>query len=457
MAPMVRASTTPLRILALKYGADVCYTEELVDRSVLAMTRVENHEMGTIDYVKDMSKKSKKVQKRIGKNGAQAALFLRIDRQFEKGRLICQLGTGTPELALKAALHVQQDVAAIDINMGCPKKFSVGGGMGSALLSDPDRAASIIQTLRQNLTVPVSCKVRLLEDTDATLAFCNRMIDAGAMAIAIHGRRVGHDSTEAADWDTLRTVVQSLRRQHPNLPIMLNGDFYTRQEWMDFQEQTGASGVLLGRPALYNTSIFRSLPSTKLVDTRSGTASVTPTTTTMMNLGYDSPLLLSKTRVVQDYVRESVKYNNHYKNTKYVVAEMMTNRRAPTERTPRLQQKFPDGQTIAKVCSCSSMEDMCNLWGVDPLETMVVTHNANTNTNNSNGTERKQEAAQPGEHKYDDSYFMKHEKSPATDDLASPSEAMTNCTKKEEKEEEEKKEEGPSSKRPKLSASGIDC
>ena len=29
------------------------------------------------------------------------------------------------------------DVAAIDVNMGCPKSFSVSGGMGAALLSKP--------------------------------------------------------------------------------------------------------------------------------------------------------------------------------------------------------------------------------------------------------------------------------------------------------------------------------
>ena len=42
LAPMVRASTTPLRTLALQYGADFVYTEELVDRSLSDTTRVEN-------------------------------------------------------------------------------------------------------------------------------------------------------------------------------------------------------------------------------------------------------------------------------------------------------------------------------------------------------------------------------------------------------------------------------
>lgn len=122
LAPMVRASTTPLRILALEYGADFVYTEELIDRSISDSTRIENAEMGTVDYIKaTMSAKS---QKRLV--GAPP-LLLRIDPAIERGRLICQIGTGEPELALQAALHVHRDVDAIDVNMGCPKKFSVSG------------------------------------------------------------------------------------------------------------------------------------------------------------------------------------------------------------------------------------------------------------------------------------------------------------------------------------------
>lgn len=31
-----------------------------------------------------------------------------------------------------------KDVAAVDVNMGCPKSFSISGGMGAALLSKPE-------------------------------------------------------------------------------------------------------------------------------------------------------------------------------------------------------------------------------------------------------------------------------------------------------------------------------
>ena len=52
-------------------------------------------------------------------------------------------GTADPQRALAVAKMVEKDVAAVDINMGCPKEFSVKGGMGAALLSQPDKAKEV--------------------------------------------------------------------------------------------------------------------------------------------------------------------------------------------------------------------------------------------------------------------------------------------------------------------------
>jgi tRNA-dihydrouridine synthase 2 len=312
LAPMVRASTTPLRTLALQYGADFCYTEELVDRSITETIRVENPDLGTVDYVKDITKLSKKTQRKLKRDNNRPCLILRIDPKLEANKLVCQLGSGEPELALSAARHVCRDVSAIDINMGCPKKFSVSGGMGSALLKDPDRASRIVKTLRSEIPKPVSVKIRLLKSVQETLDFCETMIDAGANALAIHARRTGTDSVVGADWETLEQVLGLLRPKYPDYPLLVNGDFYDRQERDNFVQNTKASGVLLARPALYNTSSFLSL---------------------------DTPLV-DKTKVVQEYVRHAMRYEVHYKNAKYVICEMMNNRRAPTDRVPFLPQIY---------------------------------------------------------------------------------------------------------------------
>lgn len=412
LAPMVRACTTPLRALALSYGADFCYTEELVDRSITQTMRVENHTLGTIDYVKDTRHLSQKVQRRLQRDGGPA-LLLRIDPKLERGRLVCQIGSGEPALALKAALHVHGDVASIDINMGCPKKFSVSGGMGSALLTDPERASSIVRTLATGIpNKPISAKIRLLPRTADTMDLLTALIERGqASAVAIHGRRVGHAEIKPAQHDDLAEVVQLAKCKWPHTKILVNGDFYTRSEWYDFRNRTGADGVLWARPALYNASIFCK-PMTTLT-----------TTTTQCNhhalYGYNSPLLLDRTTVIQDYLKQAIRYETHYKNVKYVVAEMMNTRRTPTPRVPFLvppQEAFLEGgQTIGLTSACHDMDSLCQLWKVDQKANQYK--NQSTTTANLRTTSQSlftvAATMVEGEHKYEDSYLLRMEQGSA--------------------------------------------
>jgi tRNA-dihydrouridine synthase 2 len=461
LAPMVRASTTPLRMLALQYGAEFVYTEEIIDRSLLETRRVVNtatmttnyngnaannnnpalhqHRCTIIDYVKDGNSSSSNIStrspgqqlpKKLKKHQhAVGALILRTVPGLERRRLVCQLGTGQVETAVRAALHVRRDVAAIDVNMGCPKKFSTSGGMGSALLSDPDRACRIIRALTEAVSVhpmstitdlatpaglefeaaalpeeddttneytdivahgpiPVSAKIRLLKDVQSTVDFVSALIGAGAKAVAIHGRRVGDRDVNPADWTMLETVVQLCKSKFPTVPILINGDFYTRDEFSQFQHRTGASGVLLARPALFNTSIFRKPSSSPPSHDADAVSSY----------GYDSPLLLDKTTVVQDYLRLAVQYGAHYKNVKYVVTEMMQNRRTPHTRVPYLKQVFasPKTMTIYNTCACQSLEQICQLWDVRISQRIggCIT------------TATAADVLTPGEHTYSDSYIL---------------------------------------------------
>ncbi|XP_009149716.1 uncharacterized protein LOC103873037 isoform X2 [Brassica rapa] len=70
------------------------------------------------------------------------------------------MGTSDAVRALKAAEIVCNDVAAVDINMGCPKAFSIQGGMGAALLTKPELIHDILATLKRNLDVPVTCSFK---------------------------------------------------------------------------------------------------------------------------------------------------------------------------------------------------------------------------------------------------------------------------------------------------------
>ena len=170
LAPMVRVNTLPFRLLAREYGADIVYSEELVDRSVMACRRSENAALGTVEFKHDSGK----------------LIFSTVPHE----RVAFQLGTASAGDALRAAQVVVNDVRAIDINMGCPIKFSVQGGMGAALLSKPEVVRDILITLVRNLPgVPVTCKIRLLDSPHETLQLARIIQDTGVAALAVHGRR----------------------------------------------------------------------------------------------------------------------------------------------------------------------------------------------------------------------------------------------------------------------------
>lgn len=88
LAPMVRVGTLPMRLLALEYGADLVWTPETIDKKIIGSIRTINGRLGTVDYIK---------------NGN--TLVLRTHKE-ERSRLIFQLGSADPELALQAALTV---------------------------------------------------------------------------------------------------------------------------------------------------------------------------------------------------------------------------------------------------------------------------------------------------------------------------------------------------------------
>mmetsp|Transcript_8271 Transcript_8271/g.37435 ORF Transcript_8271/g.37435 Transcript_8271/m.37435 type:complete len:177 (-) Transcript_8271:610-1140(-) len=128
LAPMVRVNTMPTRLLAAEYGADIVYSEELIDRKMMKVKRVENTAWGTVDFIDPDAT-----------NDDTAVVFQTTPE--EKNRLVMQLGTGDATRALQSAMVAVNDVAAIDINMGCPLKFSTASGAGSALLKKAGNGA----------------------------------------------------------------------------------------------------------------------------------------------------------------------------------------------------------------------------------------------------------------------------------------------------------------------------
>src|SRR5436190_11828896 len=105
-----------------------------------------NPHTSTIDFTRFSSNGS-----RIPKPDQKESLIYRLFPQREGNKLVFQLGTADPQIAVQAARLVAADVAGIDVNAGCPKPFSTSGGMGAALLRTPDTLCAILRALVEEI------------------------------------------------------------------------------------------------------------------------------------------------------------------------------------------------------------------------------------------------------------------------------------------------------------------
>lgn len=121
LAPMVRTGELPTRLLSLKYGADMVWGPEIVDKAIIGCKRVINKRTGTIDFVKPSG----------GARGEEKVVF-RTHPEIEGGKVVFQMGTANAELAVEAAkvlVSRGEDgereggtvVVGVDVNSGCPK------------------------------------------------------------------------------------------------------------------------------------------------------------------------------------------------------------------------------------------------------------------------------------------------------------------------------------------------
>ena len=141
----------------------------------------------------------------------------------------------------------------IDINMGCPVGTIAGNGEGSALMRDPERAARIIEAVVKSVPVPVTVKIRKGWDKGSVnaVAFAQMAEQAGAAAIAVHGRTKTQMYSGVADWDIIRAVKEAV-----SVPVLANGDVFSGKDAEHILRYTGADMAMIGRGTFGNPWIF---------------------------------------------------------------------------------------------------------------------------------------------------------------------------------------------------------
>ena len=166
-----------------------------------------------------------------------------------------------PELMAKAA-QMAVDIGAflVDINMGCPAKRVVAGACGSALMKEPELAKELVRAVREQVPaqLPVTVKHRAGWDERHLNApeFALAMVEAGAAMITVHGRTRAQGFSGKSDRGIIKKVREALPK---HVPVVGNGDVVTIDDYFRMREETGCDAVMIGRGALGNPWLFRSI------------------------------------------------------------------------------------------------------------------------------------------------------------------------------------------------------
>lgn len=224
LAPMAGVSDEAFRTLCREQGADLTYTEMVSAKG--------------LSYANDKTRHLLKIAP-------------------TEDQVAVQLFGHEPETMAAQAAWIEEKMADalayLDINMGCPARKITTKGDGSALMKDPELAASLVRAVAAAVQHPVTVKFRRgwAEGDETAVEFARRMEDAGADALAVHGRFAEQLYRGSAEWDVITRVKRAVA-----VPVVGNGDVRTGADAVAIVERTGCDAVMIARGAEGNPWIF---------------------------------------------------------------------------------------------------------------------------------------------------------------------------------------------------------
>ena len=225
VAPMAGISNGAFRELCFEFGAGLVYTEMVSDKAIFYKNQK------TLD-------------------------MLEVDNNYHPISL--QLFGADLDTMVYSAKIIDQNTNCdfIDINMGCPVNKVVKTGAGSSLMLDEDKTVEIVSNIIQNVSKPVTVKMRIGFDKKHIncLSLALKLEEVGVSAIALHARTRGQMYEGHADWSYIKLLKDNL-----HIPVIGNGDVKSVDDFIRMKNETNCDGVMIGRGLLGNPFLIKEI------------------------------------------------------------------------------------------------------------------------------------------------------------------------------------------------------
>ena len=221
LAPMAGVTDLPFRLLCKEQGAGLICTEMISAKAI---------------YFKNKNTEN----------------LMEIDERERPVSL--QLFGSDPDLMAEIARQIEpRNFDILDINMGCPVPKVVNNGEGSALMKNPKLVHEIVSKVSKAIEKPLTVKIRkgFTEDCVNAVEIAKIAEDAGAAAVAVHGRTREQYYAGNADWGIIRKVKEAV-----SIPVIGNGDVDSPKKAEALVRETGCDGIMIGRAVQGNPWLF---------------------------------------------------------------------------------------------------------------------------------------------------------------------------------------------------------
>lgn len=219
LGPMAGITDLPFRLLCKEQGAALLYTEMVSAKGVMY------HNKNTRDLIATTPK--------------EHPIALQL------------FGEDPQIMAEQAKVLEEEPFDFFDINMGCPVPKVVNNGEGSALMKNPDRVAEIVSAMVKAQRKPVLVKIRKGFTEPNAVIVAKAAEQAGASAIAVHGRTREQYYSGKADWNIIKQVKKAV-----SVPVIGSGDVASPEDALRMKQETGCDCVMIARAARGNPFLF---------------------------------------------------------------------------------------------------------------------------------------------------------------------------------------------------------